>query len=560
MAFGQYLGIVVGIVGAIVGGIIGFYSGGPPGAATGAAWGFSIGSMVGGISGQIFWPEKADINAPPPPQPHETRVQCSSWGMPIPIQYGSGRMAGNIIYMSDITETIERSKHRQDGVRYYEMTKTYTATFAIAFCEGPVAGVARLWMNGKVFADWRDPASPDYPQIYNGLTSSANIDTTIARSTVYFTLHLGEESQASDATLAALLTAAETPAYRGVFYIVFVDFPVGEKSGVPDIEVEVLDEALVWGWEEVRPAGDFNKAFNCLDMGKNGQGIIVCETDGTIPGRMYLSLDTGASWSETRPLGDASYRWTSVATDADGKNLIASKFNTRLYISNDYGASWAENRPAGDANYQWNHVSSNSSGSVLMASIAINKVYITTTAGASWSDSGLSSYNWGGLDCNYDGSKMIVLASSYGGSLYTSANYGASWTEHHPHGTAWDKKIGNACAVSGDGTCFIAGLGYPGQRLYVSIDSGATWRETQPNGNNDGHWYAVALNESGRIMYAADYLSSGSVYKSSDFGLSWTRQNTSVSNSNAFTISCDRTGSFVIYSAFNYRTWLGRFA
>ena len=146
--------MIVGVVGAIIGGVIGSYFPGV-GTVAGATWGFSIGSMIGGIAGQVFWPEKADINTPPPPQPHETRLQFSSWGMAIPIQYGSGRMAGNIIYMSDITETIERSRHRQDGVRYYEMEKTYTATFAIAFCEGPVEGIARIWMNNKVFVDYR---------------------------------------------------------------------------------------------------------------------------------------------------------------------------------------------------------------------------------------------------------------------------------------------------------------------------------------------------------------------------------------------------------------------
>jgi hypothetical protein len=237
MAFGQYVGIIVGVIGAIVGGVIGsVYPG--VGTTAGAMWGFSIGSMVGGIAGQMFWPEKADVNTPPPPQPHETRVQFSSWGMPIPIQYGDGRLAGNIIYMSPITETIERSKHRQDGVRYYEMVKTYTATFAIAFCEGPVLGVVRLWMNNKVFADWRDTSNPYYPVGDYGLVS-ANLDTTIARAAAYFSVYLGSETQTADPSMVALLTDAEVPAYRGMFYIVFKDFPIGEFSGVPNIEVEV---------------------------------------------------------------------------------------------------------------------------------------------------------------------------------------------------------------------------------------------------------------------------------------------------------------------------------
>jgi hypothetical protein len=240
MAFGQYLGLITGVIGAIIGGVLGGIGTYGFGAPAGAAWGFTIGSMIGGIAGQVFWPEKADINTPPPPQPHETRLQFSSWGMAIPIQYGDGRMAGNIIYMSDIKETIERSRHRQDGVRYYEMIRTYTATFAIAFCEGPVPGVARLWMNNKVFADWRDPTGEYYP-VGDYALAVANVETTVARAAAYFSVYLGSESQSVDPTISTLLTAAEVPAYRGIFYIVFKDFPIGEFSGVPNIEVEVGD-------------------------------------------------------------------------------------------------------------------------------------------------------------------------------------------------------------------------------------------------------------------------------------------------------------------------------
>jgi len=237
MAFGQYLGFITGVIGAIIGGVLGGIGTYGFGAPAGAAWGFAIGSAIGGIAGQVFWPEKADVNTPPPPQPHETRLQFSSWGMAIPIQYGSGRMAGNIIYMSDIVETITRSKHRQDGVRYYEMVKTYTATFAIAFCE-EIEAILRIWVNNKIFVDYRDPSSPYYPTGDSAL-QAGNLSTSIARQAAYFTIYHGTETQTSNPAISALLTAAETPAYRGTCYIVFIDFPIGEFSGIPNIEIEV---------------------------------------------------------------------------------------------------------------------------------------------------------------------------------------------------------------------------------------------------------------------------------------------------------------------------------
>lgn len=261
MALGQYTGMIGTVVGAIIGGVIGSYF---PGVGTyaGASIGGALGGAVGGVVGSVFFPEKGEINAPPPPQPHETRQQISTYGAAIPVQYGSGRMSGNIIRMSPVVETVTRSRHRQNGVRYYEMVKTYAATFAMCFCEGPVPGVARIWVNGKIFADFRDPNGPYYPSGSTGL-ASANLDTSIARSETFFSIYLGSETQAADSALVALFGAAAVPAYRGRCYIVFRDFPVGEYSGIPHIEIEVTELIELESWASI----DFTSGWTEVDSG-----------------------------------------------------------------------------------------------------------------------------------------------------------------------------------------------------------------------------------------------------------------------------------------------------
>jgi hypothetical protein len=130
------------------------------------------------------------------------------------------------------------SKHRQDGVRYYEYVQTTTSTFAIAFCEGPVSGISRIWVNSEIFADFRDPAGPYYPT--GSITYAAtNFETSIELEAIYFTIYTGTETQTADPDIVAILGAAETPAYRGICYVVFKDFPIGEFSGLPKIEVEI---------------------------------------------------------------------------------------------------------------------------------------------------------------------------------------------------------------------------------------------------------------------------------------------------------------------------------
>jgi hypothetical protein len=302
MAFGQYTGGIGAIAGGIIGGIIGtIYPG--IGTYTGAMLGASLGGMVGGVAGQVFWPEKTDANHPPPPQPHETRLQISTYGAAVPIVYSAGRLAGNIFEMSDIVETIERSKHRQDGVRYYEMKKTYTATFAIAFCAGRVPELARIWVNGKVFADYRYSDSPYYPS--DGALAEINLDTTIARSTAYFAFYRGSETQAADATLASIYTAAEVPAYRGICYIVFKDFPVGEYSGIPNIEIEVSDITRAYfnnsHWQPV----DFSGAL-CTWDDVNQQW----DSDQSDYTQVVVSLKALGSWMDGLDLGYVTIDFT----------------------------------------------------------------------------------------------------------------------------------------------------------------------------------------------------------------------------------------------------------
>jgi hypothetical protein len=81
----------------------------------------------------------------------------SSYGAGIPQIKGAKRIAGNIIWAGPEVEKVFRSKHRQDGVRYYENEKVYTRSLAILLCKGPVSGISRIWVNNEVFVDFRDP-------------------------------------------------------------------------------------------------------------------------------------------------------------------------------------------------------------------------------------------------------------------------------------------------------------------------------------------------------------------------------------------------------------------
>ena len=221
----------IGFGGLLIGGIIGGMFGQP-------VLGATIGGSIGGILGSVLFPEKFDVDHPTPPKPKENRTQIATYGVSIPIVYESARLAGNVIYMSPINATLTQSRHRQDGRRYYEYDMFYTATFAIAFCAGPVVGFSRIWVDNKIFADWRTSDNPYYPIGDTGLIAG-NLGTTEELALAYFSTYTGTEDQTADVTLSAILGATETPAYKGICYIVFKDFPFGEFSRMPTIEIEI---------------------------------------------------------------------------------------------------------------------------------------------------------------------------------------------------------------------------------------------------------------------------------------------------------------------------------
>jgi len=229
MAIGQYLGLI----GAVIGGIIGTYT--PVGTAGGAA----IGGAIGAAAGAYFFPEGPKMKNVPPPEPGEGRSQVSSYGAMIPMIWGSKRIAGNIIYMSEILETLTTSNHRMNGTRYYEKAKIYTATFAVAFCEGPVTTISRMWMNNEIFVDFRDSNDPHYPPTDGAITTANQAKSAELRG-IYYTAHYGALDQAADATLIEILGVANVQAYRGLFYVVFKNFPLGKFGALPAVEVEAV--------------------------------------------------------------------------------------------------------------------------------------------------------------------------------------------------------------------------------------------------------------------------------------------------------------------------------
>lgn len=193
------------IVLTVAGGLIG----GPVGAAIGGALGSAIDREV------LFKPKGREG-----PRLSELKLQTSSYGTQIPRLFGTMRVAGSVIWATDLIEhrsTSGGGKGRSSTTNY-----SYTASFAVALSARAILGVGRIWADGKLLrgsaGDWKAPTG--------------------------FRLHLGSEAQEPDPLIAAAEGIGLTPAHRGIAYAVFENLELADFGNrIPSLTFEVSADA-----------------------------------------------------------------------------------------------------------------------------------------------------------------------------------------------------------------------------------------------------------------------------------------------------------------------------
>ena len=180
--------------------------------ALGAVGGFlfgPIGFLVGSFIGNLLFPPKAD------PLPN-LRLQTSQYGLMIPLVYGTDRLSGQVVWQDT------PKQHKSGGKGGAETkTTTYSDSFAVKICKGPIGGVLRVWGNNTLIYD----VTPD-----STLTSQQA-----------FTLYLGVESALPDPTMEAAIGVGDVPAFRDDAVAVFQDLdltPYG--NALPSLSFEVF--------------------------------------------------------------------------------------------------------------------------------------------------------------------------------------------------------------------------------------------------------------------------------------------------------------------------------
>ena len=193
--------------------------------ALGTAIGGPLGGAIGGLIGNAF--DHAVLFKPKGVEGRrltEVQVQTSTYGSQIPKLFGTMRVAGTVIWATDLKET----KHKSGGGkgRPSVTSYSYSASFAVALSARAVRSVRRIWADGNLLRG-----------------AAGDFKTELGA----FRLHLGGEDQAVDPLIAAAEGVDVTPGHRGMAYAVFEDLALADYGNrIPSLTFEVeADEGAV---------------------------------------------------------------------------------------------------------------------------------------------------------------------------------------------------------------------------------------------------------------------------------------------------------------------------
>lgn len=168
-----------------------------------------IGEAVGRVAGRAI--DVALTSPAEGPRIKSLHVMESREGAGLPLVYGRMRVGGQVIWASRFKEY--RSEHAggKGGPKYTQYT--YSVSFAVALCQGPVSRLDRIWANGEL----------------------------ITLSDVNWRLYRGTEDQLPDSLIEAIEGSGQAPAYRGTAYIVFEDLPLDAFGHrLPQLSFEIV--------------------------------------------------------------------------------------------------------------------------------------------------------------------------------------------------------------------------------------------------------------------------------------------------------------------------------
>lgn len=177
------------------------------------------------------------------------QINTASYGEVVPEILGTTRVSGNIIDYDDFTPHEHRSTTKAGkggGAKHTNITYTYSVAAAIALCEGPIAGIGKVWRDKEVY---------EYPN-----------------EKIELTLFNGEIAQAPWPYMTSKHPEKALP-YSGLAYMAGV-VDLGERGSLPQYNFEVYGKLRDTGdGTDVNPADYIEHVLQSVGADVQIEGI-----------------------------------------------------------------------------------------------------------------------------------------------------------------------------------------------------------------------------------------------------------------------------------------------
>jgi Divergent InlB B-repeat domain len=224
--------------------------------------------------------------------------------------------------------------------------------------------------------------------------------------------------------------------------------------------------------------------------------------------------NTPVSISATPSAGGYLFNnWTATPSSAATFGN-ANSASTTVTITSDNVTIKANFTPP--ATRSWGAVTSDSSGQHLAAVNYGEYVYTSSNYGVTWTQQSASpSTYWTSIASDSTGRYLAAIALS--DTIYTSTNYGVSWTKR----TTGLPASANWQSIASDNTGAYLAAVVSGGSIYTSTNYGASWTAQTNGAPSSGSWWSITSDGTGQYLAAVTGTSSGNVYFSTDYGAHW---------------------------------------
>jgi hypothetical protein len=285
---------------------------------------------------------------------------------------------------------------------------------------------------------------------------------------------------------------------------------------------------------------------------------------GAIPGPIGISTNGGATWTNS---GAPTGNWISIDMSATGSRLVAVQYFGSMFLSNDTGATWSQVATGTlvSSNREYESVTMSADGTRIAAAIKDGEIQVSANGGATWAAAQLAGSPSGAapltdqfraIDSSADG--LVVVAAAQNNHLYLSTDGGATFSPRTvtvagtPIADAWYR-----VKVSDDGnTIVLAGnqkYTFNSSGIYVSRDRGVTWRRGTTDATDGTTYSSISLSAGGDTIGVTvsddDAGNPGRVLVSTNGGVSFTTAATPIGETNWRAMAINAAGTRAVLAA-----------